>query len=129
MNKNLNNDRSELRKLNAQFIKNYTNNDVTNHNMIIHRDFIYISSSGKILSREDYMKGWAHAWNDKTDRSYKYKNESIRIFDNMALIRCNGYLTSIRNGRNTITETVYTDTYIKENGRWRCVQAQITEVK
>jgi len=32
-------------------------------------------------------------------------------------------------GKEVKGNSVYTDTYVKEDGVWRCVQAQITPVK
>ncbi len=119
----------KLSTLNAQFIKNFIANDVTHHNEIIHKDFIYISSSGKIVSRDEYMKAWAHGWDDKIDKTFEYNGEVIRIFGNTALVRSNTFFSRIEDGKTIHGKTVYTDTYIKENGRWWCVQAQITEVK
>ena len=124
-----NGDIEQLSTLNVQFIKNFIANDTISHNQIIHKDFIYISSSGKIVNRDEYMKAWAHGWDDKIDKSFDYKDEEIRIFGNMALVRSNIFFSRIEKGKIVHRENVYTDTYIKENGRWWCVQAQITEVK
>jgi len=124
-----NEDINQLSNLNAQFIKNFITNDAISHNEIIHRDFIYISSSGKIVNRSEYMDAWTHGWDDNIDKSFEYKDEVVRIFENMALVRSNTFFSRIENGEIVNGKTVYTDTYIKENGRWWCVQAQITEVK
>lgn len=85
--------------------------------------------AGKIVDRDTYMKNWAQGYNPEIDKSFEYKNEVIRIFGNMALVRSNTYYTWLENGKLMNGKTVYTDTYIKENGRWWCVQAQITELK
>jgi hypothetical protein len=122
------NDREQLSALNAQFIKNFITNDTASHNQIIHKDFVYISSSGKIVKREDYMKAWAHGYDPKIDKSFVYKDEVIRIFGNMALVRANTFFSRLEGGKIVNGKTVYTDTYVKENGRWLCVQAQITDV-
>lgn len=122
-------DRAQLSALNAQFIKNFITNDTASHNQIIHKDFIYISMEGKIVNREEYLKRWAHGYDPQVDKSFEYKNEVIRIFGDMAMVRSNTYYSWLENGKIMNGKTVYTDTYIKENGRWWCVQAQITELK
>jgi len=119
-------DKQRLSKLNARFIKNYINNDTIRHNEIIHKDFIYISISGKVVNRNDYMKAWAHGWDPAIDKSFEYIDETIRIFGDMALVRSTCLHTKIGNGVPVQNRFIYTDTYIKENGRWWCVQAQIT---
>jgi len=122
-------DLSQLSALNSRFIKNWVTSDTVSHNQIVHKDFVYISMEGKIVDRSTYMKNWAHGYNPEVDKSFEYKNEVIRIFGNMALVRANTYYSWLENGKLMNGKTVYTDTYIKENGRWWCVQAQITELK
>jgi len=122
-------DMAQLSALNARFIKNFITNDTASHNQIIHKDFIYISMEGEIVNRDEYMKRWAHGYNPEVDKSFEYKNEFIRVFGDMALVRSNTYYSWLENGKTMHGKTVYTDTYIKENGRWWCVQAQITELK
>jgi hypothetical protein len=122
-------DRATLSALNAKFIKNYVTNDTASHNTIVHKDFVYISSSGKIVPRDTYMNNWAHDYDPKVYKSFEYSNEFIRVFGNMALVRANNTFSWMENGKLKHGKTVYTDTYVKENGRWWCVQAQITDVK
>jgi hypothetical protein len=122
-------DRATLSALNAKFIRNYVTNDTASHNTIVHKDFVYISSSGKIIPRDTYMNNWAHDYDPKVYKSFEYNNEFIRIFGNMALVRANNTFSWMENGKLKHGKTVYTDTYVKENGRWWCVQAQITDVK
>ena len=122
-------DLSALRKLNAQFIKNFINSDTVEHYKIIHPDFVCIASSGAVINRVDYMKGWATGYQDAGYTSFGYTEEYIRIFGNMALVRSKTPYTKVVDGKTISAASIYTDTYIKENGRWRCVQAQITAVK
>jgi len=120
---------SELSALNGQFIKNFVQQDVAAHDKIIHKNFVCIKSDGRIVEREDYLKKWATDFSNGGYTSFIYKDEDIRIFGDMALIRSKTVYTKDINGKTETGETVYTDTYIKENGTWRCVQAQITPVK
>ncbi|MGZ8511800.1 MAG: hypothetical protein ACXWWA_15540 [Chitinophagaceae bacterium] len=34
----------------------------------------------------------------------------------------------VRDGKEITGMSMYTDTYIKENGQWKCVQAQLSKV-
>ena len=122
-------DMDQLKTLNAQFIRNWVTSDTVKHNQIIHKDFVYVSSSGKIVDRDQYMKNWAKGYNPKVDKSFEYKNEFIRIFGNMALVRSNTSFSWVEKGKTHYGQNVYTDTYVKENGRWYCVQAQVTDLK
>ena len=123
------NDEAVLSDLNAQFIRNFIAMDTIAHNLIIHRDFVCIQSSGEILDRESYMKGWAHGYDNSHYKTFSYKDEVIRIFGNTALVRSKTVYTKDIDGKTITGSSIYTDTYIKENGRWLCVQAQITGIK
>ncbi len=123
------NDLSTLSKLNAKFIENFIKQDTVAHNEIIHKDFVCIQGSGVIVDRDEYMKGWANGYQTSGNKSFEYVEEHIRIFGNTALVKSKTNYTKTANGETIKGSSVYTDTYIKENGRWWCVQAQITPVK
>lgn len=120
------NDLNILSELNARFIKNFVTQDTVAHNEIIHKDFICINNNGTISNREEYMKGWHQGYTSSGYTSFSFTDESIRIFGNTALVRSKTVYTKLKDGQTIHGNSVYTDTYIKENGRWWCVQAQIT---
>lgn len=122
------NDLETLKNLNAQFISNFINEDTAAHNQIIYKDFVCIASSGAIINRKDYMKEWARSYNEAQFKSFDYTDEIIRIFGNFALVRSKTVWTKEKEGEIIKGTSVYTDTYLKENGRWWCIQAQITKV-
>jgi ketosteroid isomerase-like protein len=121
-------DKEILSGLNAQFIKNFINQDADAHNKIIHKHFVCINGDGSITNREDYIKGWATGYQHSGYTSFSYTDEYIRIFGNMALVRSKTVFTKTVDGKEVGGNSVYTDTYIKENGEWLCVQAQITRI-
>ena len=129
MEKGSNTDAAQLSALNAQFIKNFLNQDAKAHSEIIHKDFACIESNGAIVSREVYLKNWATDHDNSGYTSFTYTDELIRIFGNMALVRAKTVYTMNVDGKKVEGYTIYTDTYIKENGKWQCVQVQITPVK
>jgi hypothetical protein len=122
-------DKEILSELNAQFIKNFINQDVKAHEQIIYKDFVCIENNGSIVNREDYMKAWATDYENSNLTSFTYTDEFIRIFGNTALVRSKTVYTKIKDGQTLSGNSVYTDTYIKEDSRWWCVQAQITPVQ
>jgi hypothetical protein len=117
-----------LSELNAQFIKNFLTQDTAEHNKIIHKDFICIEASGAIVSRDVYLDNWATDFDNSGYQSFTYDDQAIRIFGNMALVRAKTTYTKLVAGETVKGYTIYTDTYIKENGDWKCVQVQITPV-
>lgn len=122
-------DLAQLSALNARFIQNFLHNDTVSHNKIIYKDFVCIAGNGTVVNRNDYMKEWAHGYDAAGYKSFTMQNEMIRIFGNTALVRAETPYTLIKEGREISGVTVYTDTYIKVNGRWWCVQAQLTPKK
>lgn len=122
------NDLETLQKLNARFIHNFVTNDTVSHSQIIHPDFLLITPKGGKVNRKDYLLAWAHGFNATTYYYWDYRDEQISIFGNMALVRSvTTYLKKV-DGKEVPVMTRYTDTYIKENGRWTCVQAHLTPV-
>lgn len=122
-------DLKKLSALNAQFIRNFVTQDSAAHNKILHKDFICIENAGVIVGREEYLKDWAHAYRDSQYTAFTYDDEVIRIFGNTGLVRSKTTSVKLENGKEVKGHTIYTDTYIKENGKWLCVQAHITPVR
>lgn len=115
-----------LKRLNARFIHNFVTSDTASHSRIIHRDFIHVSSEGKYTARKDYLENWVHGFEGIV--YWDYRDEDIRIFGNTALIHSQNKCISLKNGKEETSFWMYTDTYIKENGEWKCIQAQIARV-
>jgi hypothetical protein len=124
-----NDDVSQLSALNAQFIQNFLHNDTVAHNKIIYKDFVCIVGNGSVVSRDDYMKGWSHGYDPKVYKSFAMQNELIRLFGNTALVRAETPYTLIKDDKEVSGVTIYTDTYIKLDGQWWCIQAQLTPKK
>lgn|GEM_PF-169288 len=118
-----------LSALNKQFIENFVRQDANRHQEIIHRDFVCIESDGHMTGREEYLKGWATAYKRSGYTSFGYTDEVIRIFGSVALVRSKTVYTKMVDGKEIKGNSVYTDTYVKEGGVWKCVQAQITPVR
>jgi Domain of unknown function (DUF4440) len=122
-------DRSQLSKLNKQFFQNFLNNDTVTHNKIVYKDFTLIAGNGKTVNRNDYMKAWSQGYKPENFKSFIQQNEFIRLFGNTALVICETKCSWMENGKEVFLTTVYTDTYLKIDGRWWCVQAQLTSKK
>ena len=126
---NTNDDLAQLSALNAQFIQNFLHSDTVAHNKIIYKDFVCIPGNGSVVNRNDYMKGWSHGYESSGYTSFTMQNELVRIFGNTALVRAETPYTLLKDGKEIIGTTIYTDTYIKLDGRWWCIQAQLTPKK
>lgn len=118
----------ELRKLNATFIHNFVTNDVPSHDRITHRDFVCINSSGGRVGREEYLRRWATGFDPARIVYWDYRDETISLFGSTALVRATNKHITVQDSVETVGMTTYTDTYIRENGEWKCIQAQLTPV-
>jgi ketosteroid isomerase-like protein len=118
----------ELRALNARFIHNFVTNDATSHAALIHPRFVCLSSAGARVDRATYLRKWSTGFSARVIPYWDVRDESIDVFGDLALVRAsNKYVLRGQHGDATHMST-YTDTYVRENGQWRCVQAQITDV-
>jgi len=122
-------DESTLTSINRRFIRNFLNNDTIEHNKIIHPSkFLFIGTNGKLLDRNEYMQAWAHGYDKTVMPEFDLEEVQVRIFDNMALIVAKTKDKKMKDGEYVTGETMYTDTYIKEKGQWKCVQVQLTMI-
>lgn len=121
-----NEEQAVLIAINRQFIKNFLNNDTVAHTRLIHADFLFIGKNGQLHNRSEYMQAWAHGYDKAKIPEFELEEVQIRMFGNTALIIAKTRDKTMRNGKWSIGETRYTDTYVKENGQWKCVQVQLT---
>jgi ketosteroid isomerase-like protein len=122
-------DRKKLSELNAIFIKNFVTQDVASHAQLIHEDFVCIENNGSLVNREVYLKRWATDYEKSNLDTFYHTDENIRIFGNVALVRSKSVFTYFKDGTKETGYSIYVDTYLKENGIWRCIQAHMTPVK
>lgn len=123
---NYDEDMAQLKVLNAKFINNFVTNDSAAHSRIIHKDFVCISSAGEYIGRQKYLDDWAHGFDGF--KYWDYRDENIKIFGSTALVHAKNKYVVLRDGREVTGMSMYTDVYVKENGQWKCVQAQLTKV-
>lgn len=121
-------DIAQLKRINAKFIHNFVTNDTGAHDKIIHEKFQYINGNGKWVNRQDYLKNWKTGFDPEKIIYWDYRFEKITIIGTTALVRSVNKCTILDRGKETTGMTQYTDTYVKENGEWKCIQAQITIV-
>ncbi len=119
---------SQLRALNARFIHNFVTNDVASHDAILHPDFIDIRPNGERQDRAAYLKRWATWFDPKVIVYWDVRDELITVIGDVALVRSTNKWTRRSGGTDLTGMTMYTDTYLAEGGKWKCIQAQITPV-
>ncbi|MBI3707044.1 MAG: nuclear transport factor 2 family protein [Proteobacteria bacterium] len=118
----------QLRALNARFIHNFITNDVKSHAAITHERFVCMTSRGARETRRDYLARWATGFDPEVIVYWDTRDEQISLFGAVALVRSTNKHVIRKDGKETTGMTTYTDTYIHENGEWKCIQAQLTPV-
>ena len=121
-------DLQDLRAINKRFIHNFITNDVPGHSRLVHERFVCLTARGKRDNRADYLVRWATGFDPEVIVYWDIRDESIDVFGNVALVRSTNKHVVRRDGRETTGMTMYTDTYLREGGEWRCIQAQSTPV-
>lgn len=122
-------DHMQLKAINARFIHNFVTNDVASHDKIIHPQFVYINSKGKWVDRSQYLTDWRTGFDPDVIAYWDYRDEKITVIGNTGLVRSVNKYTILKDGKEITAMSQYTDTYIKENGTWKCIQAQLTNVE
>jgi Domain of unknown function (DUF4440) len=115
-----------LRAVNARFIHNFVTRDVASHDALLHPDFINIWPTGQRWDRATYLKYWATAFDPAVIVYWDVRDELITVVGDVALVRSTNKHVRRRDGKDVTGMTTYTDTYLLENGAWKCIQAQIT---
>lgn len=121
-------DLADLRALNALFIHNWVTRDVASHDAITHPRFICLGSSGGYTAKPAYLRYWAAGFDPDVTIYWDVRDERIDVFGDVALVRATNKHIDVREGTEEVGMTAYTDTYLRENGRWLCIQAQLTPV-
>ena len=121
-------DLQALKALNKRFIHNFVTNDVRSHDAILHRDFRTITSAGAHVSRKAYLIAWATGFDPDVIVYWDMRDERITLLGDVALVSATNKWIRRKDGAETMGMTCYTDTYLRTDGAWLCVLAQLTPV-
>jgi len=118
----------QLRALNARFIHNFVTNDVQSHDAITHQGFVYVSTEGLRRGRDEYLKRWTTGFDPDVIVYWDYRDERISLFGDVALVWSVNKHVMVSGGEEVTGMTGYTDTYVRDGGDWKCIQAQLVPV-
>jgi len=113
-------DEQTLARLNQEYVEAFMNADVDWYRDHLADEFIVIESDGSLLTKEQFLRNTVKG-PDVAD--YKLHEVDIRIYGNAALVRATGVWTR-KDGKMGMSR--YTDVYVRKNGGWKTVSAQIT---
>lgn len=111
-----------LTQLNHDYVQSFLKSDARRYDELIAENFICIEPNGKLLNRAEFLEAAAHP---VTVDYFHVEDVEIRMFGDFAQITAR---TPYRypNGREGVNR--YIDCWMKRDGRWQAVSAQITAV-
>jgi ketosteroid isomerase-like protein len=109
-----------LRQLNEQYIRAFLERDVEWFESRLADEFIHIESDGELLDRQSFLRRVA---NGSEQSAYTLEEVQVQCFGETALVRALGSWTT-RDG--TVGRSRYVDVYVRRDGVWKVVSAQIT---
>jgi Domain of unknown function (DUF4440) len=117
-----------LRDLNKRFIHNFVTNDVASHQAILHPEFRCIGSTGEHVNRAAYLIEWATGFDAQVIVYWDMRDERITLHGDTALVSATNRWIRVRDSKEVLGMTCYTDTYVRTQGSWLCALAQLTPV-
>ena len=116
-------DEAVLRALNANYVKAFRESDVAWYDAHLAPDYNVVYGDGSFHDRAGALADFAQPTFAENLKAFPVDNVRIRRFGDIALISAeNAY--ERKDGRKG--ENRYTDIWLKQDGRWRCIQAHIT---
>lgn len=113
-------DKQTLEQLNQEYVNAFMNADVDWYREHLADDFMVVESDGSVLNKEQFL----HSTSKGPDvADYRLQEVDIRIYGITALVRATGVWTR-QDGKMGMSR--YTDVYVRQNGSWKTVAAQIT---
>jgi ketosteroid isomerase-like protein len=116
-------DQETLRRLNQEYVDAFMEADVNWYRQHLADDFVVIESDGSVLNKEEFLQQTAKG-PDVAD--YKLHDVHINIYGETALVRATGVWMR---ADGSMGMSRYTDVYVRQNGGWKTVSAQITRTK
>jgi uncharacterized protein (TIGR02246 family) len=117
-----------IRRLEERWQKANREHDVKTISELIAADFVGTSSTGKVGSKATLL---AEARRDKNHyTSAEARRMSVRTEgDNVAVVTGVAHVTgTTSDGRRFNTSSRFTDTWVKRDGKWRCIASQNTQI-
>ena len=116
-------DDAVLRALNANYVKAFRESDVAWYDAHLAPDYNVVYGDGSFHDRAGALADFAKPTFAEHLASFPVDNVRIRRFGDVALVSAENASTRTdgRKGENR-----YTDIWLKQDGRWRCIQAHIT---
>jgi ketosteroid isomerase-like protein len=115
-------DEQLIRDLNAGYVRAFLNSDADWYDRHLTPDFMCILTNGTPVDRATFL---ANARKPHTTVTYDLSEVSVRVHGDAALVSALGTWTR-KDG--TSGRTRYVDVWVRKDGEWKAVSAQLTAV-
>jgi hypothetical protein len=113
-------DRQIILRLNDEYIRAFLEGDASWYDKHLANDFKYISGIGAVIDRQTFLQLTA-AGADIAD--YQLQEVTVRFYGGTALVQALGVF---KRADGVIGRNRYTDVYVRDDGNWKVVSAQVT---
>ena len=111
-----------IRELNAGYVRAFLNSDADWYDRHLTLDFVCILTTGATVDRATFLE---NATKPHTTVTYDLSEVTIRVHGDAALVSALG--TWARKD-GTTGRTRYVDVWVRKDGQWKAVSAQLTRV-
>lgn len=116
-------DREIIAELNRKWIASYATRDTTTIQRVLADDFIMISPKGVKLDKHEVMSMIAST---EVETAATIDSTRITMFGDIALLVGYIHFTQKSSAVTLHGSNVYSDMYVKRNGKWQAVSAHVT---
>ena len=115
-------DEDAIRELNAGYVRAFMNSDAEWYDRHLMPDFACIVTSGSVVDRATFLE---NARKPHTTVKYDLSEVTIRVHGDAALVSALGTWERKDGSRG---RTRYIDVWVRKDGAWKAVSAQLTAV-
>ena len=112
-----------IKELNAGYVRAFLNSDAAWYDRHLTPDFVCILTTGTTVDRATFLQ---NARKPHTTLTYELSEVTIRVHGDAALVSALGTWTR-KDG--TTGRTRYVDVWVRKDGAWKAVSAQLTSVQ
>lgn len=116
-------DSLELVKLNRGYVDSFMHGDAAWYDVHLTPEFECLCPDGSIVHRADFVAG---STKPMTQRSFSLDSVRVKLVGDVAVITA---ITPFVRADGTAGTNRYTDIWVKRNGTWMTLQAQITPIR
>jgi hypothetical protein len=117
---------AELRQLNADYVKSFVKSDVARYDQLLAAEFRSIAPSGVVIDRAAFLKAAAQP---SGMASFTAEDVTVQIVGSAGDVAVIQARTPYKRLDGTTGESRYTDVWVRRDGRWQTLLAQITPVR